>query len=596
VNPARPIVQAGSFVSADPGFRFRLVSQAADAAPRRGTVVFVHGFAEEMNKARRMAARMARLLASDGWRVVQRDLAGCGDSSGEFVAASWEQWVADVAAELADTSEGETVWVWGMRAGALLAAAALRVHPRVNLLLWQPVVSGAQHLQQFLRMHTGARIIGAVDAGGSDAPAQTLRAGSDVEIGGYQLGPRVAAGLEGSTLELPAAFSGRIVWLEVSSEDEPTLSPAAVRIAGRWRERGLSVETAALTGPPFWQTQEIAESEALLERTLTALRMMSGDESGRAQPSPAARASEEAIRRGGDDQVVSIAGGSGTLWGVLSRPPAGTSSARTAVLVIVGGPQYRVGSHRQFVLLARRLAAAGFPTLRFDYRGMGDSEGPLSDFEAIGEDIGSALDALCSACPDVGRIVVWGLCDGASAALMFATSDPRVAGIVAANPWVRSARSLAVARLRHYYAGRLAQREFWAKLFRGRLDWRASMPSFAGSVRAARPHPGRSAGADGFQARMARGLASFQGRLLLILSGNDLTAREFAQHTDSLADWRGLLAEPRVRRVEIADADHTFSRRACADAVGEHTIVWLRGIDAAGAARSDSRRGSIAAA
>ena len=48
---------------------------------------------------------------------------------------------------------------------------------------------------------------------------------------------------------------------------------------------------------------------------------------------------------------------------------------------MVGGPQYRVGSHRQFTLMARAFAAAGYPVLRFDYRGIGDSEGESRGFE-----------------------------------------------------------------------------------------------------------------------------------------------------------------------------------------------------------------------
>ena len=133
------------------------------------------------------------------------------------------------------------------------------------------------------------------------------------------------------------------------------------------------------------------------------------------------------------------------LWGILSRPVAGQTESSIGVLIVVGGPQYRVGSHRQFVLLARALARHGFPALRFDYRGMGDSEGNTRDFEGAGPDLLAALDALCTACPGLTRVVVWGLCDAASAALMFATADQRVAGIVAVNPWARSAASLAAA-------------------------------------------------------------------------------------------------------------------------------------------------------
>ena len=51
------------------------------------------------------------------------------------------------------------------------------------------------------------------------------------------------------------------------------------------------------------------------------------------------------------------------LLGVLARP---AEPSAVGVVIVVGGPQYRVGSHRHFVLLARRLATAGHPTLRFD--------------------------------------------------------------------------------------------------------------------------------------------------------------------------------------------------------------------------------------
>ena len=66
-----------------------------------------------------------------------------------------------------------------------------------------------------------------------------------------------------------------------------------------------------------------------------------------------------------------------TLVGVLTTD---SPLAETGVVLVVGGPQYRAGSHRYFVQLARALAGAGFPTLRFDCRGMGDSSGGPQHF------------------------------------------------------------------------------------------------------------------------------------------------------------------------------------------------------------------------
>jgi exosortase A-associated hydrolase 2 len=222
-----------------------------------------------MNKSRRMSARLARRLAQRGWRVVQRDLRGCGDSAGEFRDARWADWLDDLRAEL-DTAPPGPLWLWGVRAGALLAAALAQRRPDANLLLWQPVANGAQHLQQFLRLHAGARIVGA-SKGSETTPAQALRAGAMVEVGGYELGPALAGGLEQARLELPAGFGGRVVWFEISPDLPAEPSPAARRVVERLAESGIAVTLEALSGPPFWQTQEIEDCDVLLERSLAGI-------------------------------------------------------------------------------------------------------------------------------------------------------------------------------------------------------------------------------------------------------------------------------------------------------------------------------------
>ena len=145
---------------------------------------------------------------------------------------------------------------------------------------------------------------------------------------------------------------------------------------------------------------------------------------------------------------------------------AGAATGTTGVVIVVGGPQTRAGSHRYFVQVSRALASAGFPTLRFDYRGMGDSSGSQRNFEPVNEDMAMAIAALQRQVPAVKQVVLWGLCDGASAALLYlrATADPRVRGLCLLNPWVRSEASLARTHVKHYYLQRLMQREFWLKL------------------------------------------------------------------------------------------------------------------------------------
>jgi exosortase A-associated hydrolase 1 len=265
------------------------------------------------------------------------------------------------------------------------------------------------------------------------------------------------------------------------------------------------------------------------------------------------------------------------LVGILHHPAAAAPAPAqaTGVVVIVGGPQYRVGSHRQFVHLARALAAAGHAVLRFDVQGMGDSTGDLHTFEQITPEIGAAIDALQLHAPQVRRVVLWGLCDAASAALLYLHDRPdaRVCGLCLLNPWVRSPTSLARTQVKHYYLQRLAQREFWAKLLQGGVGLHA-LRGLLGNVRAASA-AGTSLAATSFQQRMAAAWNNFDGDILLVLSGRDYTAKEFAEYASAHAPWPRLLAQARVTQHPIPDADHTFSSAVHRSAAAQATSHWL---------------------
>ena len=74
---------------------------------------------------------------------------------------------------------------------------------------------------------------------------------------------------------------------------------------------------------------------------------------------------------------------------------------------------------------------------------------------------------------------------------------------------------------------------------------------------------------------MAAGLLAFNGPTLLILSGNDLTAQEFLQHVKQDPHWQRARARPGVSRVQLPEADHTFSRQAWRSEVERMTLAWL---------------------
>ncbi|MDC8756841.1 hydrolase 1, exosortase A system-associated [Janthinobacterium fluminis] len=258
------------------------------------------------------------------------------------------------------------------------------------------------------------------------------------------------------------------------------------------------------------------------------------------------------------------------LFGILSLPER---PRPRGVLIVTGGPQYRIGSHRQFTLLARVLAERGIPVLRFDYRGMGDSEGAARNYEDVGADIDSALRQFFAAVPQMRELVLWGLCDGATAAALHACADSRICGLILLNPWVRTTPGLARATLRHYYLARLRDPAFWRKLAGGGLRLAEALRSLlrlAGAARAPDAEPAKSA-----PQRMFEALSRFKGRVLIILSGDDLTACEFADLQNSSPAWRKISAGPLLRQVHLAQANHTFSRALWRDQVAQLSVDWI---------------------
>jgi exosortase A-associated hydrolase 1 len=204
---------------------------------------------------------------------------------------------------------------------------------------------------------------------------------------------------------------------------------------------------------------------------------------------------------------------------------------------------------------------------------MGDSAGRPSTFETIGLDIDAAIIEFRRQIPDLEEIVLWGLCDAASAAMMFGAQSHHVKGIVALNPWVRNDTTLAKSIVKHYYPRRLVQRDFWAKFLAGRVRVRDTLLSVVADLRQAQLG-GAKPEAD-FITRMRHGLMAFPGRTLIILSGNDLVAKEFIEVATMDPRWKLALANSRIERVEIPDADHTFSNAQSRLAVEQCTLSWL---------------------
>jgi pimeloyl-ACP methyl ester carboxylesterase len=164
--------------------------------------------------------------------------------------------------------------------------------------------------------------------------------------------------------------------------------------------------------------------------------------------------------------------------------------------------------------------------------------------------------------------------------MFYAHQDGRVRGLVLVNPWARTNSGLAKTTLKHYYRERLMDPALWKKIARGQFEFgkagRAMLRlvgvAYAGKAAAAAPAARRAP----LSLRLQHGIERFDGKVLLIICGADLTGKEFMEMAKATRAWRALLAAPRVTQQCLADADHTFSRRVWRDQIASWTGDWLR--------------------
>lgn len=241
--------------------------------------------------------------------------------------------------------------------------------------------------------------------------------------------------------------------------------------------------------------------------------------------------------------------GHDTLVGTLDMEAA---TGTTGVLLVSGGREIRAGSWGGQAQLAARLAAAGVPVLRYDRRGVGESEGRDPGFLHTREDIAAALAAFHAAVPSLRRVFAFGNCD-AAAALMLHAADLGLDGLVLANPWTLEtddAQSAAApAALRQRYLAKLANPREVLRLLTGGVN----LAKLARGLKRAAAAPARSSLVDS----MAANLSGFPGPVTILLATGDRTAQMFA------AVWPA--EDPRIQR--HASSGHSFA--------GDEAQGWL---------------------
>ncbi|MES2899826.1 MAG: hydrolase 2, exosortase A system-associated [Pseudomonadota bacterium] len=264
------------FFDSEPGTRFSLYHAPASTMPPRGAILYVHPFAEELNRTRRMASLQARRFAALGFAVLQIDLFGCGDSCGDFNAARWEIWKRDLATAhnwLAErTRSTGPMYLWGLRLGGLLALDFSTQCAVDGIILWQPYLNGRTCINHFLRQRLvlEARSDSPMPPTGTNALRHTMLAHGMLEVGGYELATPLAQAIDAVDATVLAVPPCPIYWFASGAPAPTRLAASANRLARSWAERGASLQFQAIDGVPFWSAGAAAECPALLDATSAA--------------------------------------------------------------------------------------------------------------------------------------------------------------------------------------------------------------------------------------------------------------------------------------------------------------------------------------
>jgi pimeloyl-ACP methyl ester carboxylesterase len=286
------------------------------------------------------------------------------------------------------------------------------------------------------------------------------------------------------------------------------------------------------------------------------------------------------------------------LFGILDVPAVRSSDL--AVLLLSPGVKMRVGPQRLYRSMTDTLTALGIPVLRFDFFGLGDSEGTLTEdllrdvynHIEVGRFVDDTIDAMNWMEEHCGcrRFILSGLCGGAITGLLAGARDPRVAGLLAlgitpvlassaADPSLYMTRGQ-LEQIGRTYLRKLLRPSAWLRLLTLKTDYRLLRRSLltlrrpdAAAAQTQRPE---SDNANPLFPPAFFHMLQTGRPMLLVFGGSDRLHFEFeekflARHGDRLSTL------PRLYDVHVIDkANHVLSLDAWQRELLTVSTRWLR--------------------
>jgi dienelactone hydrolase len=534
--------------------------------PWRSTgVVLCNPIGDDAIRAHRTLRHAAERLADAGFAVLRFDFFGTGDSMGDERSPDLvDAWLEDLdlaIAELKRASGAEQIALLGIRLGATLAMTqAARRGDVASLVLWNPYPDGESFVLESTRLHR----------------MHTL-----LEPDSFSGGPESNDGKEALGFLLTPSTIGDLGGIDLSSvsrrpaERALVIGAANVPAEGELLDhlRNLRTDIAYRHLPGHRFLIATPHESQVPDEVLAAITRWLGDAHPPVATSP--RSSPPSVVVGSDEPLTF--GTKHPLFGIYTPGAAGGAANSDTPFVVLtnAGTVHRIGPHRLYVGLARRLANAGLPVLRLDLSGIGDSLAAGTDVENLCYpksalfDLKEAMDAL-EARFGARRFVIAGLCSGGDLAFQLGQKDPRVRGAILMNPRTFCVHDLElVDAYEHarYYQGSLRRLGSWKKLLRGDVDlYRAARLMLPRIPELARARLGalvellsrRKAAVNDVPAALQK-MADSGVETLLLATENDPGVAYVDAHFGRA--MRALDQVAGFRREYVRGTDHTFTAR-----------------------------------
>lgn len=302
-----------------------------------------------------------------------------------------------------------------------------------------------------------------------------------------------------------------------------------------------------------------------------------------------------------------------TLFGTL-HVPRSRRPELPAVILFSPGAKMRVGPGRLYVPLTEVLNSLGYLVLRYDFYGLGDSEGELDETLLVdvysniqvGRYVSDGQMAIDWLRREYGasRFIVGGLCGGALTGLLVAEREPSVEALLSIGMTVtldsdsatpsKYLTQFELAHLRQGYIAKLLDPRAWLRLLTFRSDFGVIVRSMLSGLTTKRPSAASGfapqAGEEPAAASLPREqLANvnplFPTAFFAFLGRGGRALMVFSEKDRMLGDWREKFVDlypeqmrrfaPQVTEHVVPGANHVLSERAWQQEMHAAAQTWL---------------------